>query len=810
MSELKNYDFKSIEEKWQKIWNEKKVAKIENNKVEKKFYMLMMFPYPSGKLHVGHGRNYILGDAVYRFFRMKGLKPLNPMGWDSFGLPAENAAIKKGFHPQKWTLENIEEMKRQFEKWGVLYDWDREILTCSPSYYKWNQWFFLKMYEKNLAYKATANANWCPNCATVLANEQVVSGVCERCGTQVEGKLLEQWFLRITNYAEKLLEGLEKLIDWPERVITLQRNWIGKSEGTDITFEISGLNKKIDVFTTRPDTLYGATFLAISPDHPLSEELIEEEKISELKSLRMMKGEIYEKKGLKAKYKAVHPLTGKEIPIWIANFVLMEYGTGAIMSVPAHDQRDFEFASKYGIEIIEVIHNPKGFDGSCAYTGEGILVNSSEFNGMESEKAKEAITKKLEKMGRGRKSLRYKLRDWLISRQRYWGTPIPIVYCQSCGIVPEKEENLPVLLPMNIEFKGLKGNPLETSLEFVKTKCPKCGKDAKRETDTMDTFVDSSWYFLRFINPKEEKFPFLTEDVNKFLPVDLYIGGIEHAILHLLYSRFFTNVLYDFGLINFQEPFKKLFTQGMICKISSITGKLEKMSKSKGNVVAPDEIISKYGADTERLYTLFIGPPEKDAEWSDQGVAGCFRFLKRVWDIGIELSKVEENDKKKDNLELKRKLHQTIKKVTEDYERFHFNTAVAALMEFFNLYEAEFRGRKCSNAFLKDIFLIFIKLLNPMAPHICEELNSLISKEEIMLLEKKWPEYDPNLAKEEMATVVIQINGKLRGQICVPLNSEEEYVFKRALEEENIKNHLKGKEIKKKIYVKNKIINFVV
>lgn len=803
---MNNYDFKSIEEKWQKIWNDKKVARVKNS--SGKFYMLMMFPYPSGKLHVGHGRNYILGDAVYRYLRMRGLKPLNPMGWDSFGLPAENAAIKNGVHPRIWTLENIKEMKNQFSKWGVLYDWDREILTCDPSYYKWNQWFFLKMYEKGLAYKAKANANWCPQCNTVLANEQVVGGTCERCSSPVEGRLLEQWFLKITDYAEKLLQGLEKLKQWPERVITLQRNWIGRSEGADIIFEIPDLNKKIEVFTTRPDTLFGATFLALSPDHPLSEEIIEKDKFSELKNLRMKKGDTFEKMGLKAKYSARHPLTGKELPIWIANFVLMEYGTGAIMSVPAHDQRDFEFASKYQIPIVEVIHRDGGFNGTCAYEGTGILINSHQFNGMESEKAKEDIIKELEKNGKGKKSVRYKLRDWLISRQRYWGTPIPIIYCEKCGIVPEREENLPVLLPMDIQFKGLKGNPLETCPEFVNTLCPSCKSKGRRETDTMDTFVDSSWYFLRFINPREERAPFVSKDVNEFLPVDLYIGGIEHAILHLLYSRFFTHVLYDLGLVNFQEPFQQLFTQGMICKISSITGKLEKMSKSKGNVVAPDEIISKFGADTERLYTLFIGPPEKDAEWSDQGVTGCFRFLKRVWDFSEKLSRMEKVKDKERDEKILRKLHQTIKKVTEDYERYHFNTAVASLMEFFNFLEANAENK--SRTFLEEIFLIFLKLLYPMAPHICEEISQKITQDELMLLEKAWPCFDPNLAKEEMVTVVVQINGKLRGQIKVPENSSEEFVAEFALREENIKNHLKGKEIKRRIYVKNKILNFVI
>ncbi len=810
MDALKIYDFKSIEEKWQKIWNERKVAKVLNNNFGEKFYMLMMFPYPSGKLHVGHGRNYILGDAVYRYYRMRGLKPLNPMGWDSFGLPAENAAIKMGFHPKNWTEENIKEMKNQFFKWGVLYDWDREILTCDPSYYKWNQWFFIQMYKHNLAYKAKANANWCPGCNTVLANEQVVGGACERCGSKVEGKLLEQWFFRITNYAERLLKGLDKLTSWPERVITLQRNWIGKSEGTDIIFEIPAINKKIEVFTTRADTLFGATFLAISPDHPLSEELIEEEDKEKLKELRMMKGEVYEKKGIKAKYNALHPLKKKEIPIWIANFVLMEYGTGAIMSVPAHDQRDFEFAKKYGIEILEVIHHPKGYNGECAYEGEGVLINSEEFNGMESQRAKEEITEKLNSRGIGRKSIRYKLRDWLISRQRYWGTPIPMIYCPKCSLIPEKESNLPVLLPMDIKFKGLKGNPLESCEEFVKTKCPICGTDSKRETDTMDTFVDSSWYFLRYINPREEKQPFIPRDVNEFLPVDLYIGGIEHAILHLLYSRFFTHVLYDLGLVSFEEPFHQLFTQGMICKVSSITGKLEKMSKSKGNVVTPEEIISKYGADTERLYTLFIGPPEKDAEWSDQGVLGCYRFLKRVWDMGVQVSQTKENQiKERDKFVLK-KLHQTIKKLTEDYERFHFNTAVAALMEFFNVLETYNRDKNKDEGFLREIFINFIKLLYPMAPHICEELNSIISNDDLLLLEKSWPSYDPELAKEEMVNLVIQVNGKVRGQILVQENLEEEKVVKKAMEEENVKRYLEGKEVKKRIYVKNKILNFVI
>lgn len=811
MSSSRNYDFRSIEERWQKIWNERKVAKVESKNNLRKFYMLMMFPYPSGKLHVGHGRNYILGDAVYRYFRMKGLTPLNPMGWDSFGLPAENAAIKNGIHPQKWTLENIKEMKKQFERWGVLYDWDREILTCDPSYYKWNQWFFIQMHKKNLVYKGKANANWCPGCNTVLANEQVVGGVCERCGSQVEGRLLEQWFLRITHYAEKLLKGLETLKSWPERVINLQKNWIGKSEGSDIIFKILELNKNIEVFSTRPDTLFGATFLAISPDHPLSEEIIEKSKIAELKTLRMLKGKTNEKIGIKAKYFAEHPLTGKKIPIYIANFVLMEYGTGAIMSVPAHDQRDFEFAKKYGIEIVEVIHSNNGFDGSCAYAGEGILINSNEFNGMDSQKAKEAITEKLAEIGCGKKSVRYKLRDWLISRQRYWGTPIPVIYCDKCGIVLEDEKNLPVLLPMDIQFKGHKGNPLESCVEFLNTKCPRCNSNAKRETDTMDTFVDSSWYFLRYINPNEAEFPFISKDVNEFLPVDLYIGGIEHAILHLLYSRFFTYVLYDLGLINFQEPFRQLFTQGMICKMSSITGKLEKMSKSKGNVVSPDEIISKFGSDTERLYTLFIGPPEKDAEWSDQGVMGCYRFLKRIWEIGNEILKMEENsNKEENNINLLRKLHQTIKKVTEDYERYHFNTAIAALMEFFNFFESYVKEKNAKLSFLKETFSTFLKLLYPMAPHICEELEKAISKEELLLLDKAWPCYDPELAKEEMAIIVIQINGKLKGQINVPLNSDEKLVEENALKEEKIQNYLKGKEIKKKIYVQNKIINFVV
>lgn len=805
-----SYDFLEIEKRWQQFWHNRKVSYVDTEKVTNKFYMLMMYPYPSGDLHVGHGRNYILGDAVYRYFHMRGRRALNPMGWDAFGLPAENAAIQNKIHPSEWTFQNIQRMKEQFYRWGILYDWDKEITTCTPEYYRWNQMLFLRMLKKGLAYRAYAPVNWCPSCGTVLANEQVVNEKCERCSTLVEGKMLEQWFLKITAYADRLLEGLDQLIQWPERVITLQKNWIGKSSGTDIQFKIPGLNEEITVFTTRPDTLFGATYLALAPEHPLAEKLVRKEDQDKLKHLSHRDLEDTEKIGIPAIHDAVHPLTGKQIPIWIANFVLMEYGTGAIMSVPAHDQRDFEFAGKYGIPIVEVIRAQNGYDGTSAYEGSGSLIHSGPFDGMDSEPSKKAITEKLQQAGLGKASIRYKLRDWLISRQRYWGTPIPVVYCDNCGVVPEKADNLPVLLP-DIKLSGGSGNPLEGVEEFIRCACPSCGKPARRETDTMDTFVDSSWYYARFITPRQKQEMFNSSLVNKWLPVDLYIGGIEHAILHLLYARFICRVLYDLDLVNFEEPFTRLFTQGMIYKYSETTNRLEKMSKSKGNVVPPDELIREYGADTERLYTLFIGPPEKDAEWDDRSVKGSFRFLNRLWQLSMEILTEEEQDDTFGSSEnqLLRKLHITVKKATFDFEKFHFNTAIASIMELCNELSAyrqsEHRNKRLELTTINTI----CKLLHPIAPHITEEIMSRFGAEHT-LMETPWPSYDPELAKEEKVTIVVQVNGKLRDQLEVERGTKEEAIKQMARETPGVIRHISEKPVTRVIYIKEKLVNFVV
>ncbi|HPR64862.1 MAG TPA: leucine--tRNA ligase [Thermoanaerobaculia bacterium] len=806
----RQYDFQTIEQRWQQFWHGRNVAYVDTSKVTDKFYMLMMFPYPSGNLHVGHGRNYILGDAVYRYFQMRGRRALNPMGWDAFGLPAENAAIKNKTHPRTWTLENIKRMKDQFYRWGILYDWSKEVTTCLPDYYRWNQWLFLQMVKRDLAYRSYAPVNWCPSCTTVLANEQVVAGGCERCGTLVEGKMLEQWFFRITRYADRLLEGLDTLVQWPERVLTLQRNWIGRSAGSDIQFDIPELNTSVTVFTTRPDTLFGATFLAIAPEHPLAEKMVAPEEQEKLKQLCTRDPEDTAKKGIKARVHAIHPLTGKKMPVWIANFVLMEYGTGAIMSVPGHDQRDFEFARAYDIPIVEVIHKENGFDGNCAYDGPGKLINSGEFDGMDSEDAREAITARLAEQGRGNSMVRYKLRDWLISRQRYWGTPIPMVYCDACGIVPEKEENLPILLP-EVELTGRSGNPLASSEEFLTCFCPACGKPARRETDTMDTFVDSSWYYARYITPKEGSGMFNRSLADKWLPIDLYIGGIEHAILHLLYSRFICRVLHDIGMISIEEPFTRLFTQGMIYKFSETTQKLEKMSKSKGNVVPPDELIREYGADTERLYTLFIGPPEKDAEWNDRGVIGAYRFLNRFWNLAMDIREGTEEDCTFGEAEnrLLRKFHTTIKKTTRDFEKFHFNTAVSAIMELLNELSAYHQGKVRDKKLEIDTVKAMCKLLHPIAPHITEEVFQIYGGEH-SLMETPWPAYNPDLAKEERVTIVIQVNGKLRDQFEVDRGTPEEEIKTMARECENIARHIGNSPIRKVIYVKEKLVNFVI
>ncbi|MBI5893348.1 MAG: leucine--tRNA ligase [Deltaproteobacteria bacterium] len=824
MSEqISRYEPHHIEEKWQNIWEGKKVFTVTEDSAKEKYYLLEMFPYPSGKIHMGHVRNYSIGDIIARFQRMRGFNVLHPMGWDSFGMPAENAAIQHGTHPAKWTRENISYMKAQLKKMGLSYDWTREAATCSPDYYKWNQWLFLKMYEKGLAYKKKSYVNWCPKCETVLANEQVIDGICWRCDTSVEKRDLEQWFLKITNYAEELLDDLDKLKGWPERVGTMQRNWIGKSIGAEIDFPVDNSQDKIKVFTTRPDTLYGATFMSIAPEHPMVEKLVANnqqravreflEKIK--KQDRRSQAEAFiEKEGVWTGSYCINPLTNKKIPIYIANFVLMEYGTGAVMAVPTHDQRDFEFAKKYNLSM-EIVIQPKDkkLDARTmteAYVDDGILVNSEKFNGMDNKDAVAAIVKHLEEKGIAKKSISYKLKDWGISRQRYWGCPIPLIYCDSCGTVPVPYEKLPVILPEDVEFTGEGGSPLAKSSEFIKTRCHWCGSNsAKRETDTMDTFIDSSWYFLRYTSPLENSLPFNKDKARYWMPVDQYIGGIEHAVLHLLYSRFFTKVIRDIGLVTIDEPFTNLLTQGMVIKDGA------KMSKSKGNVVDPDDLIKKYGADTARLFSLFAAPPEKDLEWSDESVDGSYRFLNRVWRLveecrvqGFKGSRVQGGKDEETNLKypLWQEMNKTIKKVTDDIERFHFNTAIAALMEYLNfLYKYEDKG----SPLFKDAVETLIVLLSPFAPHISEELWQMMGNKE-MLANREWPSYDEKALIKEEATLVVQINGKVRNRINIPAGSSQKEAEEIASNDEKIKEWLKDKKIKKVIYVQDKILNVVV
>ncbi|MBI5143996.1 MAG: leucine--tRNA ligase, partial [Candidatus Omnitrophica bacterium] len=767
---------------------------------------------------------------------------LTPMGWDAFGLPAENAAIKGGLHPKVSTLNNIKTMKKQLRQWGVEYDWTREVTSCLPDYYKWTQWIFVKLYEKGLAYKKKAFVNWCPSCKTVLANEQVINGVCERCDTEVTQKDLEQWFFKITHYAERLLDDLDKLNEWPERVKLMQKNWIGHSEGVEIEFKIEGSGETLKCFTTRIDTIYGATFIALAPEHPLADSLIKGLKNEKdtAKEIQKMRGESrisriridVEKEGIFTGRYVINPVNQEKIPIWIANYILMEYGTGAIMAVPAHDQRDFEFAKKYKLPIKVVIDDPSTpLDPKTmkeAYIGEGIMANSGKFNGLESQAAIEKIADYFEKNRFGKRAVQYKLRDWLISRQRYWGAPIPIIYCERCGTIPVPESELPVMLPEDVEFRPTGKSPLKLSEDFVNTICPKCKNKARRETDTMDTFVDSSWYFLRYITPDLEDRPFDTETVNRWLPVDQYIGGVEHAILHLLYSRFITKFLHDIGMVGFDEPFKNLFTQGMIIKDGA------KMSKSKGNVVSPDELIARYGADTVRLYTLFIGPPEKDAEWSDRGVEGAYRFLGRVWRLmtkaqnskfktqtshkpNITLREVPRSENKKDltedGMKLRRKTHLTIKKVTEDLDGgFHFNTAISAVMELVNeMYDVMAKPNvtnPISGDILKEAVTAVIVLLSPFVPHLAEELWQALGKRS-SIFKSEWPSYDKSAILEKVVTVVIQINGKLRSRIDVPFDMNEDELKRSVLGDAKVKDLIRDKAIRDFIVVPKKLVNIV-
>jgi len=796
---MENYNPQKIEKKWQKIWGKTKLFRASDKSKKPKFYCLDMFPYPSAEgLHVGHFRGYTFSDVISKKKMMEGYNVLHPMGWDAFGLPAENFAIKTGIHPAISTKKAIKNIKKQLLSVGFGYDWQREINSSQPDYYKWTQWMFLQLYKRGLAYKKEAPVNFCPSCKTVLAREQVIDGKCERCNSSVEKKCLEQWFFKITDYAERLLNGLSK-IDWPEKIKVMQRNWIGKSEGTEIKFEIRTSKFEVPVFTTRVDTLFGCTYIVLAPEYPSIEELkpqisnwkeiekyVEEaKKKTEIERL----AEDKEKTGIELEgIKAINPINNREIPIFIADYVLMEYGTGAIMAVPAHDQRDFLFAKKKNLPIIEVI---KSVDGKSsieerAFEEDGILINSGPFSGLKSNKAMEEITKYLAKRNLGKRAIYYKLRDWLISRQRYWGAPIPIIYCPKCGEQPVSEKDLPVLLPKVKDFRptGKGESPLAKVKRFVNVKCSKCGSLARRETDTLDTFVCSSWYFLRYTDPKNQKEPFNKSRVKNWLPVDLYIGGAEHAVMHLLYARFFIKALFDQKLVELNEPFLKLFNQGIIYR------KGAKMSKSKGNVVTPNYIFEKFGADTMRLYELFMGPAEQATEWSDKGVVGCYRFLQKVWNLQ---NKCQMSNPKSQNLTLEKSVHKTIKKVTEDIEDFRFNTVVSALMILVNEFEKE-------DKIPINNYLSLITLLAPMAPHICEELwQKLGGKKSIFL--QPWPKYNPELAREKIITLVIQVNSKVRDKIEAPIDILEEEAKELAISREKVQKWIGGKEIKKVIFV---------
>ena len=802
------YNFKKIEEKWQKTWAENSQYKTDTTDSSKpNYYTLEMFPYPSGKIHMGHVRNYSIGDVVARFKKMEGYNVLHPMGWDSFGLPAENAAIKHGIHPHKWTMENIEDMKGQLKLLGLSYDWEREVATSTPEYYRFTQEIFLKFLEAGLAYKKKSFVNWCPSCETVLANEQVVQGQCERCDTVVVKKDLEQWYFKTTAFAEELLNDLDTLDGWPEKVKTMQRNWIGKSNGAELVFDIEGTDKSMTVYTTRPDTTYGVTFMVLAPESELVQELVVgteyEADVNAFIAKMHTKTEIertasdVEKEGMFIGKYVINPVNGKKIPVWIANYVLADYGTGAIMAVPAHDDRDKDFAEKYNLDIIPVIDE------------DNKMINSEEFNGMDASKAFEGIVEKLAKENRGKKTTNYRLRDWLLSRQRYWGCPIPVVYCDDCGIVPVDKKDLPVLLPTDVEFTGKGESPLTTSKEFATTSCPCCGKEARREVDTMDTFVDSSWYFLRYIDPKNTEEPFSKELVNKWMPVDQYIGGVEHAIMHLLYSRFFVKAFKSMGMLDFDEPFKNLLTQGMVLMDGS------KMSKSKGNTVSPIEIINKYGADTARLFVLFAAPPERDLDWSEQGVEGCFRFINRVYRLVDELAEITKSNAEvkavtKEDKSMRLVIHSTLKKVTADLsEKFGFNTAIAALMELINeMYKYKELDTR-NDGIIREGIETIVTILAPFTPHVGEELWTMIGKEG-SVFNISWPKYDEAALVQDEVEVIVQVNGKLRDKISMDANIAREDMEKVALESEKVKAAIEGKNVVKVIAVPKKLVNIVV
>ena len=815
---MSSYPFAEIEKKWQKFWEEQKLYETDMTNVEKKLYCLVMFIYPSGdRLHIGHWYNYGPTDTWARFKRMQGYNVFEPMGYDAFGLPAENYAIKKGVHPAISTAENIAAIRKQLKAIGAMYDWSKEINTSAPEYYKWTQWFFLLLYKNGLAYKKEAPVNWCPSCKTVLANEQVVDGRCERCGSEVTRKDLEQWFFKITAYADKLLEGLDR-IDWPEKTITMQRNWIGRSEGAWIKFPISDRKETIEVFTTRPDTLWGVTYMVLAPEHPLVEVLTtpsQKEKVQNYVEESRKETDIFrtstekEKTGVFTGSYCINPVNGEKIPIWIADYVLLTYGTGAVMAVPAHDERDFEFARKFKLLIREVI-SPDGKEHGplkAAYTEPGIMIKSGSFTGERSDLGISKVIKYLEEKGWGGRRVNYKLRDWLISRQRYWGAPIPMVNCERCGLVPVPEDQLPVLLPEKVEFTGTGESPLLTNPEWVNTTCPKCGGKAKREVDTMDTFVCSSWYFLRFPNPHIDTAPFDSKIVKKWLPVDQYVGGAEHAVMHLLYARFFTKVLYDLDLIDFDEPFTRLVHQGVI------TNKGAKMSKSRGNVINPDGYVEKYGSDVFRMYMMFMGSYSEGGDWSDEGIHGINRFVNRVWRL-VEI--IQENPptgkEKIQATHLDRARHYAVKMVTQDLERFHFNTSISRIMELVNaiyLYIQDLKPEEQNLEILNDVLKTMVQLISPFAPHLGEELWHKLGNDD-SVFNSKWPEWDEEKLKKETVTIVVQINGKIRSKIEADIDSDDEEVKGKVFEDPKVRKYTEGKEIIKVVVVKNKLVSVVV
>ncbi|MBN1349578.1 leucine--tRNA ligase [candidate division KSB1 bacterium] len=816
---MKEYDFNKIESKWQAIWEKEQYYRTNLDKSDTKMYCLVMFPYPSGeKLHIGHWYNFGPTDTWARFKKLQGYNVFEPIGYDAFGLPAENYAIKKGVHPAQSTAENIAYFRKQLKAIGAMYDWDKEINTSSIEYYRWTQWLFLQLYHKGLAYRKKAPVNWCPQCKTVLANEQAEGGTCERCGSDVFKKDLEQWFFKITDYAERLLEGHDR-INWPEKTILMQKNWIGRSEGTQIRFDIADFDEHIEVFTTRPDTLFGVTYMTFAPEHPLVKRITTPDQMAQVKTYiaeTQKASDIdrtsteREKTGVFTGAFAINPVNDEKVPIWISDYVLLSYGTGAVMAVPAHDQRDFEFAQKFDLPIREVISkdgHPRVELMTDAYVDPGIMINSAQFNGLDSVVGKEKVTDWLISMERGSRTVNYKLRDWLISRQRYWGAPIPIIYCETCGEVPVPEEQLPVELPRDVKFTGTGESPLTTNPDFVNTTCPKCGGPGRREVDTMDTFVCSSWYFLRYPNPRYAKGPFDPKIIKKWLPVDQYVGGAEHATMHLLYARFFTKVLYDLKLIDFDEPFTRLVHQGII------THEGEKMSKTRGNVVNPDQFIEKYGADCFRMYMMFMGSYTDGGDWNDEGINGLYRFINRFWRLIQQLNEIETNGaEQKLCKELNRVQHYSIKMTTIDLERFHFNTCISRIMELVNatyLYIQDVPAEQQNKKVLEDIKINLIKLMAPFAPHTCEELWEQTGHSGT-IFDSSWPQHDENMLVAETATIAIQINGKLRSEIQAPVDAEKEPVMEIAMAEPKVKKYTQGKTIFKVIHVKNKLVNLVV